>query len=307
MLGYPHHELLPACQYDIPEKDQPQPQAFRENNIRGSFNGSDIAREFEGISNSPENITRLYDIHAEIGFEGNLARLVEATSNISPSGTKFNVSNEATSNILAAPKRAKRFIDSKDYAVLKGELDAQVSKFKREILVAALIENVNVRGRIIEYLIAGEDDTMRQQLVSVLRAGNRSIPQFRTANALGDYPRQFDAFDTETDVKTKIMILSSNPKAYNLDKMLEFLASDRSVFMFYFVGVEPGKVIGTVLISMFQKKLLRSTILLRHWAGRNSRGVTQFEGRAISDLIMTPESAIDETEPVDFLKRINAL
>ncbi|HEX9332963.1 MAG TPA: hypothetical protein VF896_13820, partial [Anaerolineales bacterium] len=277
-------------------------QALRENNIRGSFNGSDIVRTFEGISNSPENISRLYDIHAEIGFEGNLARLVEATNNISPSGTKFKVSNEATSIILEAPKRAKRFIDSKDYAVLKGELDAQVRKFGTEIMLAALIENVNVRGRIIEYLIAGEDDALRQQLISALRAGNRGIPQFKTENALGDYQRQFDAFDTETDVKTKIMILNSNPKAYNLDKMLEFLASDRSVFMFYFVGVDPGKIIDTVLISMFQKKLLRATIVLRHWSGRNSRGVTQFEGRAINNLIVTPESVIDETESVDFLK-----
>src|SRR6266487_1255422 len=277
-------------------------QALRENNIRGSFNGSDIVRTFEGISNSPENISRLYDIHAEIGFEGNLARLVEATNNISPSGTKFKVSNEATSIILEAPKRAKRFIDSKDYAVLKGELDAQVRKFGTEIMLATLIENVNVRGRIIEYLIAGEDDALRQQLISALRAGNRGIPQFKTENALGDYQRQFDAFDTETDVKTKIMILNSNPKAYNLDKMLEFLASDRSVFMFYFVGVDPGKIIDTVLISMFQKKLLRATIVLRHWSGRNSRGVTQFEGRAINNLIVTPESVIDETESVDFLK-----
>jgi len=265
-------------------------QALRENNIRGSFNGSDIVRTFEGISNSPENISRLYDIHAEIGFEGNLARLVEATNNISPSGTKFKVSNEATSIILEAPKRAKRFIDSKDYAVLKGELDAQVRKFGTEIMLAALIENVNVRGRIIEYLIAGEDDALRQQLISALRAGNRGIPQFKTENALGDYQRQFDAFDTETDVKTKIMILNSNPKAYNLDKMLEFLASDRSVFMFYFVGVDPGKIIDTVLISMFQKKLLRATIVLRHWSGRNSRGVTQFEGRAIN--LAIPHSSL---------------
>jgi len=56
-------------------------QELRENNIRGSFNGSDIARDFEGIINSPENISRLYDIHTAIGFEGNLARLVEATNN----------------------------------------------------------------------------------------------------------------------------------------------------------------------------------------------------------------------------------
>ena len=52
---------------------------------------------------------------------------------------------------------------------------------------------------------------------------------------------------------------------------------------------------------------LHSTIVLRHWAGRNSRGVTQFEGKTINDLIVTPESVIDERESVDFLKKIIAL
>ncbi len=282
-------------------------QELRENNIRGSFNGSDIVREFEGIANTPENINRLYDIHAEIGFEGNLVRLVEATNNISPSGVKCLVSANNASVILEAPKRAIRFNESKDYAVLKSELDEKVNKFKTEILLAALIENVNVRGRIIEYLIAGEDDQLRQQLIYALKTGNEGIPQFKTENALGDYQRRFDSFDTETDVKTKIMILNSNPKAYNLDKMLEFLASDRSVFMFYFVGVDPKKIVDTVLVSMFQEKLLRSTIVLHHWAGRNSRGVTQFEGKTINDLIVSPESVINERESVDFLKRIIAL
>ncbi len=282
-------------------------QELRENNIRGSFNGSDIAREFEGISNTPKNISRLFDIHAEIGFEGNLARLVEATNNISPTGTKFLVSDSAAPVILAAPKRAEQFIESQDHAVLKAELDAQVNKFKSEILLAALIENVNVRGRIIEYLITGEDETLRQELVIALKAGDKGIPKFRTDNALGDYQRRFDAFDTETDVKTKIMILNSNPKAYNLDKVLEFLASERSVFMFYFVGITPGKIVDTVLVSMFQRKLLRATIVLRHWSGRNSRGVTQFEGKAINDLIISPELVIDDGEAVEFLKRVIAL
>ena len=185
-------------------------QELRENNIRGSFNGSDIVREFEGISTSAENI-------------------------------------------------------------------------------------------------AGEDESLRRQLITALKVGNRGIPQFKTDNTLGDYHRHFDAFDTETDVKTKIRILNSNPKAYNLDKMLAFLAKDRSVFMFYFVGIDPGKHVNTVLVSMFQRDLLRSTILLRHWSGRNSRGVTQFEGETINDLIVTPDSSIDEGESVKFLKRVTAL
>jgi hypothetical protein len=67
-------------------------QELRENNIRGSFNGSDIMREFEGITNTSENIERLFNIHAGLGFDGNLVRLVEATNNISPSGRKFEPS-----------------------------------------------------------------------------------------------------------------------------------------------------------------------------------------------------------------------
>ncbi len=186
-------------------------------------------------------------------------------------------------------------------------MDAQVSRFRSEILLAALIENINVRGRVIEYLIAGEDEALRQALIVALKAGNKGLPRFKTDNTLGDYTRIFSAYDTETDVKTKIMILSSNPKAYNLDKMLEFLANTRSVFMFYFVGVDPGKIVNTVLVSMFQEKLLRGTILLKHWSGRNSRGVTQFAGTAINDLIVRPEFAINTLEAVQFLQRVIAL
>jgi hypothetical protein len=282
-------------------------QELRENNIRGSFNGSDIVREFEGIENSARNIARLFETHAAIGFEGNLARLVEATNNISPSGAKFRVDAVARTRIVQSPGRARCFVDSSESRVLKEELDERVAEFKNEILIAALIENVNVRGRIIEYLIAGQDDSLRQQLVHALRSANRCIPPFRTGNALGDYRRVFEAFHTETDVKTKIMILNSNPKAYNIDKMLEFLAVDRSVFMFYFVGVDPGKIIDTVLVSMFQTNLLRATIVLRHWCGRNSRGVTQFEGRTINDLIVSPAFDIDEAHAVKFLEEIIAL
>ena len=280
---------------------------LREDNIRGSFNGSDILRVFEGISNKPDNFQRLYDIHAGIGFEGNLARLVEATNNISPSGTEFLVSHTAKATILDAPGRALRFIDSKDCSILRKELDARVSQFKNEILLAALIENVNVRGRVIEYLIAGDDEMLRQELIAALKMGNRGLPQFKTENALGDYQRVFEEFHTETDVKTKIMILHSNPKAYNIDKMLEFLSMDQSVFMFYFVGVDPGKIVDAVLVSMFQRNLLTATILLRHWSGRNSRGVTQLEGRTIGNLILKPDYGIDNEQSVRFLETIMAL
>jgi hypothetical protein len=280
-------------------------QQLREDNIRGSFNGSDISRDLDGISNISDNLPQLFDIHAELGFEGNLARLVEATNNISPSGSKFNVTPSNEEIILRSPERAQAFLASPDVDQLKSELDAKVTKYKNEILLAALIENVNVRGRVIEYLIAGEDEQLRQALIGALRNNNaKGLPPFQTENRLGDYTRAFEDFDTETDVKTKIMVLSSNPKAYNIDKILEFLAVDRSVFMFYFVGVDPGRIVNTILVSMFQQRLLAATVTLKHWAGRNSRGVTQFDGKVVSELIETPEFEIDVAKSVAYLKRL---
>ncbi len=282
-------------------------QELRVNNIKGSFNGSDIVREFNGIPNSAENLQRLFAVHASIGFEENLPRLVEATNNISPTGKKYVVTEKAKISILAAPQRALHFIASKESQKLKRELDKKVEKFRNEILLAALIESPKVRGSIIEYLIAGEDEKLRQELVAALKAGDRGIPQFKTENALGDYQKIFSDFHTETDVKTKVMILNSNPKAYNLDKILEFLALEKSVFMFYFVGIEPGKIVSTVLVSMFQERLLEATILLKHWSGRNSRGVTQFEGKAINSLILKPDFKFDEIKATTFLEKIIAL
>lgn len=267
-------------------------QQLRIDNIRGSINGSDIAKEFNGLSNSPENFEKLFSIHAELGFSDNLPRLVEATNNISPSGIKFAIPDHSRNVIETAPERAMKFVNSSEYVQLKNELDEKVNKYKNEILIAGFIENVNIRGRIIEYLIAGENDELRKKLIDALHTNNKVIPSFRTQNSLADYTKVFDNYLTATDVKTKIMVLHSNPKAYNIDKLLEFLTQEKSVFMFYFIGIEPNKIANQILISMFQTDLLRSTILLKHWSGRNSRGVTQFEGSTLNKLIQLPNNDI---------------
>ncbi len=279
-------------------------QQLRENNIRGSFNGSDIMKTVIEIENKPENFAKLFAIHTEIGFAGNLARLVEATNDIVPSGTKFSVTSANKQIILESVERANRFISSKDYLTLKVELDSKVKKFTNEIVIASLIDNVNIRGRIIEYLIAGEDESLRKEIVKALQNRSIQIPRFATVNSLGDYSRIFDNFFTETDVKTKIMVLNSNPKAYNIDKMLEFLSQDKTVFMFYFIGIDPGKIVNQILVSMFQEKIVSATILLKHWAGRNSRGVTQLEGNVIHNLILSPETNIDTKKGKEFLDDI---
>ena len=282
-------------------------QDLRVDNIKGSINGSDIVRVFDDLPNEPEYFEDLFSIHAAIGFSENLPRLVEATNNIVPFGSKFSISDISLEAILNAPARAARFVQSPEYNRLKSDLDSRVSRVTDAIIVAGLIENVNVRGRMIEYMVAGENDEIRNQLIDAVLEGDGEIPKFRTTNDLGDYTRVFDQFETATDVKTKIMVLNSNPKAYNIDKLLEYLSIDKSVFMFYCIGIEPDRIVNQVLVSMFQVDLMNSTIVLKQWAGRNSRGVTQFKGSALNKLILSPNNYIDRRASRDFLQRLICL
>ena len=209
--------------------------------------------------------------------------------------------------ILQAPRRAKDFVVSAEYSTLKSELDRITLEYKNEIILASLIDNVNIRGRVIEYIIAGEDDRLRDEIIDALRKGTKRIPGFRTKNTLGDFVKIFDKYDTATDIKTKVMTLSSAPKAYNLDKILEFLAKERSIFMFYFVGIMSRQVVGQALISMFQNDLRDTTHVLKHWAGRNSRGVAQLSGQAIDTLMKEPNNDIDIAKSQSFLESIMKL
>jgi hypothetical protein len=98
-------------------------QELQKDNIRESINSFDISKNFNEIENCSDNFAELFAIHSEIGFSGNLARLVEATNNISPCGSKFEVSENDKIKILSAPERAKNFVISDEYKVLKKGLD----------------------------------------------------------------------------------------------------------------------------------------------------------------------------------------
>lgn len=273
-------------------------------NIKGSFNGSDIMKEYQDIPNDRDNIIELYPFHEEFSFQENLVRLVEATNNISPTGKRFSANEENIKTIIDSVDRANKFNNSPDYAVLKRELDARVKKYSQEIMVASHIENVNIRGRLIEYLITEDDDDLKARLVEEINEEYSQLPKFTTQNLLGDYKRIFNDYNTETDVKTKVIILNSNPKAYNIDKFLEFLSQDKSVFLFLFVGINDVAVTNTCLVSVFQKDLLGGTVYLRHWAGRNSRGVTQFMGKVIDQLLVEQRQDIDVEKAKAFLAEL---
>lgn len=272
-------------------------------NIKGSFNGSDILRSYAGVANSPENFDYLFAIHQGLDWGDNLSRLVEATSNIKSTVEKYEPTDDEKRAILNSVDRSVRFIGSHNFEVLRNDLDERCRKCEREIMVASRIENVNIRGRLIESLITASDEE-RERIVLGMRDAEQALPTYDTRNGLGDYCRMFDETDTLTDIKTKVVYLNSNPKAYNIDKFLRQMADGKSVFLFYFVGVDEHRVFRTILCSVYHKKLIENTILQFHWAGRSSRGAAQFSGLAIDAMLKLSgfKNEIDGEVSIQFLE-----
>ena len=274
-------------------------------NIRGSFNGTDIARELDGIANSPENFDFLHSIHESITSEENLERLVEATNSIKSRKMKFDPSGKELELIRKSPIRADSFVTSGYFEELHEDLQSRIQEVENEILLASLIENVNVRGRLIEYLITGKDEEYRKSIISALR-NQRAIPHFKTDNDLGDYKKEYENFSTATDIKTKVLALNSMPKAFNIDKLLEFLSSENSVFMFLLVGLSDEIPIQGKLVSVFDSHLIKGINFIHHWAGRSSRGVAQFNGQSLQNILLNNsfQTEVNQSESVALIEKL---
>lgn len=63
------------------------------------------------------------------------------------------------------------------------------------------------------------------------------------------------------------------------------MADGNSIFLFFFIGISEHGIFNTALCSVYHDTLLDNTILQFHWAGRNSRGVAQFKGGAIDEIL----------------------
>lgn len=233
-------------------------QKFTQGNIRGTFLGHDILREYDGIDNRPEFFDELFDIHQQFTWEENIERLVESTNAIIPTGKRFEPTEQESNNILLSPDIAEKLSTHPEYIQLGEDLAHLVEQNLAEILEAAKIENVNLRGNKIEQIITS--------------AGNfHSLEDFSRTLKIGT--------DVKVDIKTKILALSSNPKGYNIDKVLKALAIGNTVFSFFFIGINLEESLAvTCLVSILDEKILSSTRIQFHWAGRNSRGVTQLSG-----------------------------
>lgn len=227
-------------------------------NVKGSFLGHDILRSFDGIANVPENFAVLFELHEKIGWELNLERLVEATAGIVPTGTQFVIGPQEQSNILKAPELALLISQNEEYKDIAHRLAETVRKSKDAILQAARIDNVNERGNKVEQIIT-------------------EVGNFHGLEDIA-YTLQIGA-TVLVDVKTKMLTLSSSPKGYNIDKILSSLAQGNTAFSFFFLGLDPDHgIVKTSLVSILDKTIVGCTRVQFHWAGRNSRGVTQLTG-----------------------------
>ena len=85
------------------------------------------------------------------------------------------------------------------------------------------------------------------------------------------------------------------------------MAKDNSVYLLFFVGVGNDKSISTFLCPVFDDTLLDSTVVISHWAGRNSKGVAQFYGENIGGIIRNQSINIDENKAHQFIEKLLAL
>jgi len=266
-------------------------QELRMDNIKGSFNGGDIMSGFQTMDNMPQNFQSLFAYHEGFSFQDNLERLVESTNGIVGRVQKFKVDKVAKYSILSTIQLADDFVNSNCYNDLRKDLDERVAKVQGEIAIAAFINNVNLRGRIIEYLITDNGSTLKEQIMKALR-DNKPLPQFKTEDKLGDYSKDYPSFSTETDIKTKVLFLDGNPKAYNIDKLLEFLATDKAVYMIYLLGIDENGKTFARLCSIYDERLIHNTNVIHHWAGRNSRGVAQFIGLGLTQILEEEDKTV---------------
>lgn len=255
-------------------------------NIRGTILGHDISREFEGIANLPANFAGLYENHLQFSWDENLPRIVEATTAISPTGIRFAPTQSQIEHILNAPGLTQSAEQSGELqrveAILLGNLAAKAP----EILTAAEIDSPKMRGDCIEQLLTGG--------ASFHKVEDHTFEMTGQVRLL-------------VDLKTKMLGLASNPKLYNIDKTLEALSDGKTVVCLFFIGVDTRKnSVAGRLINIFDSQLLDMTDVRFHWAGRNSRGVTQMTGSAKTFLAPSFQRKVDSTKAIDFLKKLLA-
>jgi hypothetical protein len=252
--------------------------------VRGSFNGTNILRHFDELENEPAHFDELFDRHLRIGFEENYARIVENTLSIKGRGTKFVPKAEAQSRILAAADLAAALLRDQHYLEFQSRVTQTVERNQDAILSAATSDNVNLRGNAIEQIITSAGNLHRaEDVVEVLPSG----------------------ITVALNIKSKMLGYSSNPAAYNIDKVLRLLSSGDITFSLLLVGID--RTVGSVrtqMVSFLDSSILGMTRIQPHWAGRNSRGNAQLAGDLSGFFAPTFQESVDVRAAKKFLQRL---
>jgi hypothetical protein len=262
-------------------------QRLTRDRIRGSFNGTNILRAFDDLTNEPPNFEALFDRHLRVGFEENYARIVENTLAIKGRGARFTPTPRQETTILAAADLAKTLLADKDYMGFDSKLTKTVERNRDAILAAATSSNVNLRGNAIEQIVTNAGNLHGTEDIAEV------LPNGITVNI---------------DIKTKLIGYSSNPAAYNIDKLLRLLASGNAAFAFFFIGIDvPARTVYSRLVSFLDGRIVAATKVQPHWAGRNSRGGTQLAGDLSQVFAPSFRESIDAADGRAFLQRLLAL
>lgn len=253
-------------------------------NIKGSFLGHDIMSSFNQINNQLQNFEQLFKEHKKIGWVKNLSRLVEMTDGIAGTGVKYNPNQEETKVIFSSPERTKKLLTNDEFIRTKSLLNEQVQNLKSQILLAASDRNINTRGNTIEQLITSSVNRHETEDIEFLLKNGSCL---------------------KIDIKTKLAGLSSNPKAFNIDKLLKELSQPTNFVFYFFIYIDPqNKSIKTRLLSIFDKSIIAKTRTQHHWAGRNSRGATQLSGDIVELLDDEYNEIIDIPQAKFFLESL---
>lgn len=215
-------------------------------------------RECSGLVNCPDNFEVLFAMHEEFSWDENLERLVEATGNIQGTGHKYCPTQPQLEAILHSPQVAASLTGQPEYLSVQRDLTSRIAAKRELILQHSQIDNVNIRGNMIEQEITGGVNE----------------------HGLGDIVYNLcDGIELHVEIKTKLLHKASCPKAYNVDKALEVLGKGKTLIAFCFVGIDQvSERVLSSIVSIFDKTVLDATRVQFHWAGRNSRGVTQLSG-----------------------------
>ena len=230
-----------------------------------------------------------------------MERLVEATSKIVSKQKRFDPTKEESEHISNSVDRMNLFMDVA-YEKVNEDLINRVNKVK-DAIVSASKYDVNVRGNTIEFLIAGDDGELKNQILDSLRSGG-FLPKFKNTHDFGDYEIDLDNFHVKVDIKTKLLNHKSCPKGYNIDKFLKFMAEPNSVYLLFLVGISDNGEIFTKLVPVFDKTLIEDSKKQPHWSGENSRGVIQFTGKTLCQFFEMKSFNLDDDYSIKFLKQL---